>query len=310
MNTNLRTIDANLLVALDALLTAGSVTGAAQAMGVTQPAMSQTLGRLRALLGDPLLVRQGNRMLPTALAERLAEPLHRQLEDLSRLISEGVAFDPKTSTARFVVATTDVVAAALLRGLSQTLLQEAPLIELTIASRDTAQTAAGLRSGEIDIALGVFQTDPGAGFRIRTAYTEHFTSVIRQGHPMGPPPWPLDEWVAWPHGLVGTSGRGPGAVDRALARLGQQRRVMFRMPYFLAALEVIKHADVIFTLPSRIADLFEDERAVWAGAPPVDLDPFRISLLWHERRDRAPGHAWLRDHVAEALKNQVRADAS
>lgn len=292
----LAAMDVNLLVALDLLLQERSVTRAAARMAVTQPAMSQTLRRLRAQLDDPLLVRAGGRMVPTPRAEALAGPLRQALDGLQAVVAAAPRFDPATAQRRFTVATTDYGGALWVPALAAALAAEAPGVDLRVQALD-AHVPEALERGEADLAVGVMP-DGVPGLQRARLYDEGFRALVRAGHPLLDAPDRLDAYCGAQHVLVGLSGRGQGAVDRALARLGRQRRVAVRVPYFLAAPLVVAGSDLVLTAPARAVALFERHYPLIGFAPPVTLAPFSMSMAWHARYERDPGSRWLRDRLA------------
>ncbi|MEL6179446.1 MAG: LysR family transcriptional regulator [Myxococcota bacterium] len=303
--TRLSQLDTNLLVALDLLLRECSVTRAAQQMGVTQSAMSQTLSRLRDLLEDPLLTRSGNTMEPTPKAELLAPPLRAALRDLEAVLSLAPAFDPAQAKREFSVGATDYVALLLVRPLMVKLAQQAPGVAVRVVplGRNITQP---LEEGEADLVLSVL-LDMGARMKHRVLYRESYRCLMRHDHPLAQVSpqdkerW-LDHYCAAGHVLVGRTGRGLGRVGRTLAQEGRTRRVMLRVPYFLAAAPVVSSTNLVLTLPSRAALIFaaEDPDLIVSQVP-LELPTFAVASIWHERYDRDPGLSWLRSAVDSVI---------
>lgn len=296
----LAAMDVNLLVALDALLQERSVTRAAARMAVSQPAMSQTLRRLRAQLEDPLLVRAGGQMVPTPRAEALAGPLRQALDGLQAVVSAAPDFDPSTAQRRFTVATTDYGAALWIPHLAAALAQEAPGIDLRVVAMDD-RLGEALQRGEADVAVGVLPVGL-PGLQVAPVFEEDFRAVVRAGHPLLDAPDRLDAYCAAGHVLVGLRGRGRGAVDRALERIGRARRVALRVPYFLTAPLAVAHSDLVLTAPARAVALFEAYYAIVAFDPPVALRPFTLQMGWHARYERDPASRWLRRRLTRLME--------
>lgn len=297
-------VDLNLLVALSALLEERSVTRAAKRVGVTQPAMSRTLGRLRELLGDPLLVRSGRGVVATARAEALAEPLARLLADAAELIRAPGPFDPASAQRRFVVGTSDFVVAAVVPPLAARIATEAPGVDLVLQTA-SGEMGAALEAGEVDLAvLPDGQTDPA--LRRRPSVEVPFACLLRADHPaIAGGALSLEDYAALPHLLVAPRGRPGGVVDRVLADRGLARRVAVQVQTFGVAGEIIAATSLVATLPLPVALDHAAKLPVRVVPPPIPVPPFRLVLLWHERAHHDPGHAWLRRLLDETVRRHV-----
>jgi DNA-binding transcriptional LysR family regulator len=290
----LRNFNLNLLVALDALLGERSVGAAAKLTRVTPSAMSHSLAELRALLGDPLLVRSGRGMVLTPRAESLGPPLRKVLLDARRLLAGGTSFDPATAERRFVIAAPDFLATLLLPPLLEAIALEAPRIALDVVPSARRGNAWLLETGEVDLALGAI-VDHSSAIRRMDLCTEGFACTARKGHPVIRGTLDLRAYVETPH-LVITLGDDatPTWIDQALAKLGQQRRVAVRVRYFMAAPLVVSQSDLLLTGPSMLIRYFARLVPLQVLAPPLDLPTYPEEAYWHERFDDDPAHAWLR----------------
>ena len=299
-------LDLNLLVALRALLAERHVTRAAARVGLSQPAMSHALSRLRDLLGDPLLVRTPNGMRPTPRAEAMTAPLERALEDIGRLIASPAPFEPRLSTRKFRIASNDYMELVLFPRLLHRLWIEAPNIDVRIVNLD-AQANADLAEGRLDLAMGVVgqfgDADAPRGLRSQDLVSDGFICVVREGHPVVKKRLSLDDFVALPHALVSPRGEGGSVVDSALARLGKKRRVAVEIPHFLVAPHVIRETDLLLTLAARVAASLAPLLGLRRIPPPLELPTFTMSMVWHERQHVDPAHAWLRDLIATVAKD-------
>ncbi len=295
----LGSINLNLLMALDALLTEGNVTRAAERLGVTQSAMSHSLQKLREIFDDPLLVRGPSGMAPTARANELIEPIRRGLAELSRALRESPSFDPAAASRTFTLAMGDLFALLLLPPLLEIARREAPGIDLTIRPADGRREPELLHAGEIDGAIAVLLGDR-ASIRSKRLFTERFVCIVRKGHPDVKGPLSLDLFVRLPHALISPRGSGASYVDEALAKLGRQRRIALRVPYFLAAPFVIARSDLVLTLPERLAHQLAKGLPIDILPPPVELTSFSSYLIWHERDEADPAHTWLRGAITRA----------
>lgn len=297
----LRSIDVNLLVALDALLDERSVTRAADRMGVSQSAMSRTLARLRELVGDPLLVRTAHEMELTPVASDLRGPLHEALGRLDALVTEREAFDPATSGRSFRLEITDHVAVALLPRLLPRLRAQAPDVDLEVAPPEgEPEVRLVQRRTELFIG-GVVQDFPGL-FR-QALFEEELVCVVRHDHPARDALHELPRYAALDHVMVSPRGTSrTGVVDRALAAHDLQRRIVLRVPQFLVAPVIVAHTDLVATIPRRVAEALAPGGQLAIVPPPVELATFTVHQVWHERHHHDHGHRWLRQQVAEAMR--------
>ena len=304
-HTNLEGIDLNLLVALRALLAERHVTRAAARVGLSQPAMSHALARLRELLGDALLVRTPSGMQPTARAAAMTLPLARALEDLGRVLASPEAFEPSRSTHKFRIATNDYMELVLFPRLLARLWREAPGVDVRVRNHGV-RTHDDLAESRVDLAMGVtgqFGTpDPPTGIRVQRLVSERFVCIVREDHPTVKKRLSLDEFVSLPHALVAPRGESGSVVDTALARLGKKRRVAVEVPHFLVAPHVVRETDVVLTVAARVASCLGPLLGLRQLAPPLELDGFSMSMVWHERQHADPAHSWLRGLVAAVAK--------
>lgn len=307
----LNQIDANLLVALDVLLEERSVTGAARRLGVSQSAMSQTLGRLRATFGDPLLTRMGNSMEPTPRAQALAVPLKTALNDLEAVLSVGPEFEPGLARREFSIATTDYGAFLLIRPLMVRLEKMAPGLSVRVVQLG-GDLLRLLEGGDADLLLSVAPRLPRR-IHSKVLFHENYRCLVHHTHPLvDVPPTDRERWLDVfcnsAHVLVGRSGRGRGAVDRLLEAEGRSRHIALRVPYFLAAAPVVQTTRLVLTTPSRAALLFAHENPeLEVLDPPMELPSFAVAAMWHTRYEHDPGLRWLRHVLTEAVQALVSA---
>jgi DNA-binding transcriptional LysR family regulator len=294
-------VDLNLLLALDALLRERSVTRAGAALGLSQPATSHALARLRDLFGDELLVRRNNDMEPTALAETLVAPLTDALARIEDLLWQDRAFDPATADRELVIAMTDFVEATLLPAALPRLghLGTGPRVRLRLRPLGGELPERALADGDIDLAVGTILSPPAA-MRVSTLYREGLLAVVRRGHPCLDAPITAASYAALDHALIAAPGDGPGMVDIALEALGLRRNVVLRTPHFLTVVPLIAASDLICTLPARIARAGSTGHDVAVFEPPIELPAFDVAMYWHPRRERDPAVRWLREQLRAA----------
>ncbi len=294
---DLRRIDLNLLVALEALLEEKNVTRAAHRLGMSQPAASRALGRLRALFSDALLVDGPGGYGLSARAEELRPLLRRTLAGVGEML-EANRFDPAAATGQIRLLMPDLQAAVLAPHLLARLAREAPSLDLDIAAPGTNGMEA-LEQGTADAMVALIDDAP-AGINRRRLYDEKLVTLMRADHPARARKLTLARFLALEHIVVSVTGIGPAPVDAALARLGRTRRVKLRVPNFFAAVEIAARSDLVMTLPASLARAAVTMRRLVALPPPLDLGSFTMSLVWHARQQDAPRHIWLRRAIVAA----------
>ena len=293
---DLRGIDLNLLVSLDALLAESNVTRAAERLHLTQPAVSTQLARLRQIFGDPLLIpaETGRGMTRSARALALMEPLHAALKNLEVVVRHQPAFDPHKDTRRFVIAANDNGTSVLGLPLMERLPELAgPGVRVAFIVADQPSTAERLERGEIDLLIGSERMVP-ATMRARKLFDDHFVVVQRKGHPRGTAPLDLDTYCALDHVLASTSGGSfHGFMDEHLDALGRARRVALSVQHFTLVPELLAHTDYVSTLPSRFAARHRDRLDVFDL--PFEARGFTAFAAWHPRNHADPALVWLRE---------------
>ncbi|MEM1254035.1 MAG: LysR family transcriptional regulator [Cyanobacteria bacterium P01_H01_bin.21] len=290
-------IDLNLLVAFDALISERSVSEAALRLGLTQPAMSKRLAKLRKILRDDILIRTADGMQPTERAMDLAEPIQVALRQMEAALGSHLAFQPTRTTRVFRIATTDLIAAVLIPVLIQRLQMAAPALSLIIRVLHRTEIAEALDVGKIDLAITVLPDAPPSINRV-SLFEERYVCLLAQNHPEIHSNLSLEQYVANPHVLITYTGDLKGVIDRMLDAQGLKRRVVASFPYHLAAPHVVANTNCIVTLSERIARLQN-----WVGVKvlplPLDFSPYMETLLWHRRDDNDRTHQWLRSTICE-----------
>jgi DNA-binding transcriptional LysR family regulator len=298
--------DLNLLIALDALLQEGNVSRAATRVGLSTPAMSHALARLRAQLGDPLLVRAGQRMVPTPRATDLKDRVHALAQEVRAVLAPAAPADLRSVQRAFRVRTTDQFLTILNPALDRRL-REAPGIAIHVMPVQR-EDAALLREGTIDLAIGVYDYSPyselPSDLRIQKLFEDHYVSVVRRDHPTVGRTLTLEQYAELEHVQVSVRGPPGGYVDELLAAQGHKRRIVRAVPYFITALELVAQTDYILTLAVRYARRMAPRFDVKLVQPPrsLGLEPYQVSQIWHPRNDRDAAHRFLRDAVADAAR--------
>jgi DNA-binding transcriptional LysR family regulator len=296
---NLSAIDLNLLVVLEALLEERNVTHAGHRIGLTQPATSNALGRLRALLGDPLLVRSGREHVLTPRAEALRHDLGEALARVRHALRDPTPFSPATCSAVFRVGMSDYAAFLLLPGLRRRLAERAPAIGISVIPVEVRTAERLLDERVLDVAIDVFGDRAPEGPH-RDLLDDDFVCVMRADHPLAGARMTRKRFVAHPHLLVSPGGQREGVVDRALAELALARDVAVTVPHFLLAPHLIAASDLLGVLAGRIARAVAAPLGLVLRAPPLTLPGFTLTMVWHHRLDADPAHAWLRRLLVEA----------
>lgn len=305
---DIRKLDLNLLVVLEAIHAEGSLTRAAQRLHLSQPALSHALARLREALDDPLFLRQGNRMVPTPRTQRLMGPLHEALGLIGDAVQEGARFDPATARQEFRLGLRDVFEATTLPALLGVIAREAPGVRLASVRADRRELEADLADGRLDIALDVLlPLAPDGDIRREPLSRDRLMVVARRGHPgIQGGNLSLRDYLAAGHLLVSSRRRGPGFEDQELARLGHERHIVLRCQHYFAACRVVEGTDCLLTMPAQYAALANAGLENVLLEMPVALPPMDVHLYWHESRDNDPANRWLRQRVS-ALFRQTSA---
>ena len=297
----LRNIDLNLLVVLDALLTEKHVTRTGLRLHLSQPAISHSLNKLRVLLDDPLLIRQGNEVVLSALAQNLQAPLKDILGQIETLLGQSIDFVPVDSQRTFRVAMSDYGAAIVLPKLIVQLRAQAPGTSLVVIQDSRLGMLEQVEQGKIDLAVGVFAALP-ADVSSDVLFEETFTCLLNRRSLPENGVFDLDSYLARPHLLVSTDGSTQGEVDNVLRSQGLQRRVAVNVPHWGAAPGMIADTDLILTVATRTLDNLPLGDTLVSLAPPLTVAPFNYVQVWHNRFNQDPAHRWLRELVKQVSK--------
>ncbi|HRY06357.1 MAG TPA: LysR family transcriptional regulator [Hyphomicrobiaceae bacterium] len=296
---DIRQSDLGLLLALDALLLERNVTRASERLNISQPAMSAQLARLRDLFGDPLLVSSGRKMVPTARALSLQEPLNQILRELAQLIREREPFDPEETSRVFRIMATDylhmVVTLPLIREVSK--ITANVQIVLLPFERKTAWPM--LENLQADLLIVWKQLTPDEA-RATPIFVDRLCFVQRKKHPRGKKKPSVDELCQLSHAMIAPEvGTLWGVVDGELEKLGKKRRIVASLPTFLSVPALIAQSDLVAAIPHRLAILKSDELDIF-DLPFPNMD-FEMLLSWHPRMHADPGHQWLRKLTAASF---------
>lgn len=295
---NLRLIDLNLLVVLDALLRERHVTRAAQTVGLSQPAMSSALARLRHVFDDELLVRTATGMQPTARAEALIEPVRQALRQIERVLDSDSAFEARQSTRRFTVRLSDLLACLLLPRLMEEVGRTAPNIGLDVRHLPPQQTIDALERDEIDVAVSMGLEHTGTIER-QTLFADRMVCLMRRSHPLARNRLTVARFLAARHLKVSMSPMDTRFVDDVLSKEKASRDVALNVPHWLLVPHVLASTDCVAVAPESFAKALSAEDLM-ARELPFASKTFEWCLYWHRRHHDNPANAWLRARVAEA----------
>ena len=300
---NIHAADLNLLVVLEVLMAERSVSRAARRLGLSQPATSNALARLRAMFDDPLLVRRGNAMLPTPRALELAGHVHAGLAHLQAALDGPRPFDERASTRCFTIATNDYVSFVLLAPLVRRLRERAPRVTVQVKSLDNLASLEALGRGEVDLALGAGSM-LGQDYPCEPLFEDGYVSLARQGHPRVGKRLTLERFVQLEHLLVSPYGSRRGVVDIALEQRGYERRVALWVPHFLLAPAIVAQTDLVVTLAERVARRLAPRYGLRILPTPIDVPRFVTQQYWDPRHEHEPAHRWLREQVRGSVERR------
>lgn len=298
---NLAGLDLNLLVVFDALITEGSVTRAGERVGLSQPATSNALARLRRLTKDELFYRTTAGLRPTPRALALAQQLSPALRQIQGALLEDASFDPATSDRLFAIGMSDYVELTLLPKLMQRVQSVAPGVSLQVRSGDRQALFALLDSGTIDVACGLFP-EAVPWHQEQPLFHDTYLCAARLDHPSLGDTLSLDNYLALPHLLISVKEDRVGRVDQLLAKQNQQRQVALSIPHFLAAPFVLAQTDLIATLARRVALAFNQTQPLKLLPLPLDLEGFSVSMRWHRSSQNSSPSQWLRSLIADVAQ--------
>ncbi|SKB15448.1 putative HTH-type transcriptional regulator SyrM [Planktothrix sp. PCC 11201] len=300
---DIKQIDLNLLTILKVLLEEVNVTKASQKLNLSQSATSHALKRLRKMFNDPLLERSSAGMRATPRALALQASLESILLDIEKLVTEPV-FIPELARGTIRIAASDYATTVILPSVLRELSLKNPYLDIECYDWHP-ETLDRLKSGEIDLALGIVDLDKTHEFGYEKLFTEDFVSIVRVEHPIIKKGITLESYIASPHALITITGlpinsikkSSKSHVDRILEELGVERRVRLKLPHFLSAALIVGQTDMILTLPRRIALIFASIAKITIFDPPIDLGQYNYMQIWSKKSDHVPFQIWLRDLI-------------
>lgn len=305
---NIAKVDLNLLVYLDVLLREGSVTKAANQLSITQPAMSNGLKRLRDLFKDPLLVRTSNGMTPTKRALELKPVIRDVLSKLESSIQPSTDFSPATSKRTFRIMASDYAESTLLLEVIRQLGELAPNITLDVITPSDV-TFHDVEQGRVDMAINRFEELP-LSFHQKVVWYDTFSCAVNSDNPIKEH-FNLDSYLSSKHIWVSKTGFGVGVgidpnevqklgwVDAELTKIGKKRDIRVFTRHYHVALQLAKAQNLVATLPTKAANLYQSDPDVEILAPPFDIPPIALKMAWSALLQHDAGHIWLRRLIAD-----------
>ena len=299
---NLSKVDLNLFIVFDAIYTEANLTRAGQIVGITQPAVSNALSRLRDTFNDPLFVRTAQGMVPTPMAQYIIGPVRNALQLLRVSVQESRIFNPLQANKTFRISMTDLIEAVILPPLFQRLRRQAPAVQIESFLAKRRETTKELAAGRIDFAVDApLNTDPQV--RHVKLLEDRYVCAMRKGHPLAKDKISLDDYLSLTHIHISSRRSGLGLVDLALGKMGIQRKIALRSQHYLMASQVMQQTDMAMTVPES----FAHRHGLHAVDLPVnDVPAQETHLYWHESTDQDPANRWMREQMIE-LCQQVTA---
>ena len=300
---NLSKVDLNLFIVFDAIYTEANLTRAGQIVGITQPAVSNALARLRETFNDPLFVRTAQGMVPTPMAQNIIGPVRNALSLLRVSVQESRIFNPQQAAKTYRISMTDLTEAVILPLLFQRLRRLAPTVVIESFLSKRRETTKELAAGRLDFAVDApLNTDPQV--RHVKLMEDRYVCAMRKGHPMASKEkFTLDDYLSLTHIHISSRRNGLGHVDLALGKMGIQRKIALRSQHYLMASQVLQQTDMVMTVPERFARRHELH---WFNLPVNDVPMVETHLYWHESTDKDPDNRWMREQMIE-LYQQVTA---
>ncbi|HEX3954197.1 MAG TPA: LysR family transcriptional regulator [Stellaceae bacterium] len=295
---DIRSVDLNLLKAFDALMSERAVTRAAARIGLSQPAMSHALSRLRGMFGDELFVRTPAGMEPTAHAREVATLVSAAITQIEAALNLGAAFDPASSTAVFTAGMAEYAEIALVGQLAAALAERAPHATLRLLPLNGADAVEQLEAGAIDVAVAHLRTLP-APIEYQVLLRDPFVVVLHKAHKLAAAPLSVEAYAAQRHILVSPRGLTTGAIDRFLVDFGLRRHISLLVATYLALPAALAAADYVATVPRRAAERIAAAGDIAILPLPLDLT-MTVTMAWHRRAASEPAQNWFRALLVEA----------
>ncbi|OZI62754.1 MULTISPECIES: LysR family transcriptional regulator [Bordetella] len=291
-------IDLNLLVLFQQLMVERRVSKVAENMGLTQPAVSNALAKMRRIFGDELFVRTPSGMVPTSFAEQLGEPVGYALGMIHSSLNQGTQFEPASLKRTVTIGMTDIGEIVFLPALIERLGREAPGVVLNTVRNTAVNLRDDMEAGKVDLAIGLLP-QLKAGFFQRRLFRQRYVCLFRRGHALDRPRLTLADYKTAEHLVIVSAGTGHGKVDELIQKAGIERVVRLTVPHFVSVGHILQRSALVATVPERLAQTLTDPFGLTLRTHPVKLPDVPINVFWHARVHRTPVNQWLRGMVFE-----------
>lgn len=297
-------VDLNLLTIFRVLERTRNVTLAAKSLGLSQPAMSHSLSRLRMALGDQLFVKTPKEMVPTPRAIQLAPIVQSILSQIERDVLDSVDFSPQTLERTFQIKTTDFIEAILVPQLLLRLGREAPKVKISVTSTGFSLPREVLEQGKCDIAIGGFFGDLPTGFFQQKLFDDHFKCAVSKKHPRlgASKGMTIDEFCLGRHLLIAPGGDLQSQLDKILLQKRKKRLIVAGCSSYVVSGWILNSTDAILTAPSKLIDVLAQRFELTSLPLPIKIPEISVLQVWHERNHQDLAHQWFRNRVREALQ--------
>jgi DNA-binding transcriptional LysR family regulator len=300
-----RTFDLNLLPVLVAIYEHGSVTAAAQHLGMSQPSVSAALSRLRHQYGDPLFHRAGHGMKSTPRLRALIQPLREALRRMDETFATEPVFTPGTTQRTFTFAMSDLGEMVFMPKILKRLRQLAPRAVVRSVAPSASRIGRALETGEIDVAVGYFPDLREKSFLEKHLFYHHFVCLLRANHPITASTLSMAQFLSLEHAVVYGAGRTNEIFERHLRAKKLHRRVALETPHFLSIPSIISRSDLVVTVPHAVGTFVKDVHMnIRVAQPPMRTPKIDLKLHWHRNFQRDPKNKWLRELVADLFTDE------
>lgn len=298
---NLSDVDLNLFVVFDAIYREQNLTRAGEIIGITQPAVSNSLARLRKLFDDPLFVRTSEGMVPTPVAQNIIGGIRQSLELMRSSVQESESFKPRLSDKRFRISMTDLTQAMLLPELFEGMKKKAPKVSIECYQVHRRDMNIELASGNLDLAIDIPLT-PDPQIKQRHLMKQPYVCLMSKNNSVSSGNLTTHEYLQLQHIHISTRRGGLGLVDLALGKMGEKRNIVLRTQHYLAAPNLLKNTNFALTVPRAFADLVAKSSETIYLKLPFEVPPLETFLYWHESTDSDQSNKWMRDLIGESYK--------
>lgn len=299
-------IDLNLFRVFEVIYRTGGITAAAEELHISQPAVSNALTRLRQSFDDPLFVRHGRKVVPTALAHRLAREITDAVQVLQGSVLKGQDFDPKISTRRFLIGMRTPLETAVMPTLMTEIQRQAPLLEIHSNYFVRDHMSRLLSAGDLSLVIDI--SHPTGDDILKCILAEDDLCVaMRQGHPLSQNKLTLEHYLGARHITVTNSSSGQTLEKYILSNLGVNRVLAMQTQHYFSACQIVSESDLILTLSRKVARWASRFFPLTIVEPPLRLPNLKVAMYWHKSTDSDPGNIWLREKVEQVLITQNHA---